>query len=131
MLRCEEPKFISEKQASKLKIATLRKIIVTLNQIMNYAVRHEYIDHNPVRDAERPRSQGHDDQLKIRVLNPDEIQALIDAATNQKYKTLFMLTIMSGARQGEILGLKWSDIDWINSQIHIQRTFNKGAWYKA
>jgi len=41
-----------------------------------------------------------------------------------------MLAIMSGARQGELLGLKWTDIDWVNSQIHIQRTFNKGEWYK-
>ena len=28
--------------------------------------------------------------------------------------------------KGELLGLKWSDIEWYNSQIHIQRTFNKG-----
>ncbi|UCD31836.1 MAG: site-specific integrase, partial [Desulfobacterales bacterium] len=27
------------------------------------------------------------------------------------------------------LGLKWSDVDWENSQIHIQRTFNNQAWY--
>jgi len=41
-----------------------------------------------------------------------------------------MLAIMSGARRGEILGLKWSDIDWENSQIRIRRTFNSGQWYK-
>ena len=40
-----------------------------------------------------------------------------------------MLSIMSGARQGELLGLKWSEVDWENSQIHIQRTFNNGRWY--
>ena len=48
---------------------------------------------------------------------------------DQKYKTLFILAIMSGARQGELLGLKWSDIDWERSQLHIQRTFNNQAWY--
>ena len=41
-----------------------------------------------------------------------------------------MLAIMSGARQGELLGLKWSDVDWDNRQIIIQRSFNKGRWYK-
>ena len=40
-----------------------------------------------------------------------------------------MLAIFSGARQGELFGLKWTDIDWFNNQIHIQRTFNEGAWY--
>jgi integrase len=39
------------------------------------------------------------------------------------------MTIFNGARQGELLGLKWSDIDWRNNQIHIQRTFNKGGWH--
>jgi integrase len=37
---------------------------------------------------------------------------------------------MSGARQGELLGLKWSDVDWETNQISIQRNFNQGRWYK-
>ena len=41
-----------------------------------------------------------------------------------------MLAIFSGARQGELFGLKWVDIDWVDNQIHIQRTFNNGGWYK-
>ena len=32
-----------------------------------------------------------------------------------------MLAIFSGAWQGELLRLKWSDVDWINNQIHIQK----------
>lgn len=36
---------------------------------------------------------------------------------------------MSGARQGELFGLKWSDVDWENSPIHIQRIFNNQAWF--
>lgn len=41
-----------------------------------------------------------------------------------------MLAVMSGARQGELFGLKWSNVLWENRQIHIQRTFNNGKWYK-
>lgn len=41
-----------------------------------------------------------------------------------------MLAIFSGARQGELIGLKWSDLDWDNKQINIQRTFNNQAWYE-
>jgi integrase len=37
---------------------------------------------------------------------------------------------MSGARQGKLFGLKWTDVDWFNRQIHIQRTFNSDEWYK-
>jgi len=123
-------KFISEKQQNGMNLTTLRKIIVTFNQVMNYATRHRYIDHNPVRDAERPRDQGNETGAEIRILKPTEINAFLDAEKDPEYRTLFMLTIMSGARQGELLGLKWSDVDWANNQVHIQRTYNERAWYK-
>ena len=124
-------KWIRQRQDEGLHIETLRKAIVVLNQIMAYAVRHGYIGNNPVRDAERPRGRGEVTEEKIRILTPDEIKMLLGAVTNQKYKTLFTLAIMSGARQGELLGLKWGDVDWENNQIHIQRTFNNGDWYRV
>lgn len=122
-------KWIIRRQQSNMNISTLRKVLVTLGQIMAYAVRHKYLDHNPVRDAERPRGQGIIKEKKIKILTPDEIKAFLYAVTNQKYRALFRLAIMSGARQGELLGLKWSDIDWEASQIRIERTFNNQSWY--
>ena len=122
-------KYIVDRQNQGMNISTIKKILVTLGQIMAYAVRHKYIDFNPARDAEKPKGQGNTQKQKIRVLTPDEINALIGAESDLKYKILFQLAIFSGAREGEIIGLKWSDIDWENSQIHIQRTFNNDAWY--
>ena len=123
-------KYITKRQIAGMNLSTLRKLIVTFNQVMNYAVRHRYIDHNPVRDAERPKDQGGVEQPPIQILTPPEINALIEAERDQEYRTLIKLSIFSGARQGELLGSKWTDIDWFNSQIHIQRTFNEGAWYR-
>ena len=122
-------KYISDRQKEEMHILTLRKILVTLGQIMAYAVRHRYISYNPFKDAERPKNQGKSEDNKIRILNKSKINALLNKVSNQKYRTLFRLAIFSGARQGELLGLKWPDVDWINNQIHIQRTFNNQAWY--
>jgi len=122
-------KFITDRQNQGMNIQTIKKILVTLGQIMAYAVRHKYISYNPVRDAERPKGQGNTKKQKIRVLTPIEINALMEAESDLEYNTLFQLAIFSGARQGELLGLKWSDVDWINNQVHIQRTFNNQAWY--
>lgn len=55
-------KFIRKKQEAGTHIGTLRKTIVTLNQIMKYAVRHNYMAHNPLRDAERPKRPQHVDE---------------------------------------------------------------------
>ena len=124
-------KLITSRQNEGVHISALRRTLITLGQIMAYAVRHKYISYNPVRDIERPRTQGKERKSTIKVLSPEEINKLLEAVTNQKYQTLFMLAIFSGARQSELLGLKWPDIDWENSQIHIQRTFNNGAWYNV
>ena len=123
-------KWIGGRQADGMNINTLRKLIVALNQIMSYAVRHKYADHNPVTDAERPRDQGQEPEHdKIFVLKPDEIKKLLEKTEGQKYQLLFRMAIFTGMRQGELLGLKWSDIDWSNKQVHVQRTFTKGHFF--
>ena len=114
----------------KIALGTVRKVIVTLNQIMAYAVRHRLIDYNPVRDAERPRSQGKEGEEKaIAILNPEQIRAFLENVPEQKYNTLFLTAIMTGARQGEVLGIKWSDVDFQKKQICINRTFNMGRFF--
>ena len=46
--------FISARRVEGMNITTLRKLIVTLNQIFKYAVRHQYITDNPVTNAQAP-----------------------------------------------------------------------------
>ena len=126
-------KFIRSRQESGMNIGTLRKILVSLGQVFTYAVRHRYIDYNPLRDAERPRTQGQegDGHGKIQILTPSQITAFLEKVKETKYRVLFRLAVFCGARQGELLGLKWSDVNWKNSQIHIQRTFNKGRFFNT
>jgi integrase len=122
-------KWITARHNEGINIGTIKKVLVTLGQIIAYAVRHGYIDFNPVRDAERPRGNGETEKGQVKVLAPSEISSFFDSEKDMKYGTLFRLAIFSGARQGELLGLKWSDVDWENNQIHIQRTFNNQRWY--
>jgi len=125
-----KPGYIPTGKEKKINLNTVRKIIMTLNQIMSYAVRHRLLDYNPVRDAERPRNQGIEGQEeKISILTPEQIRNFLEAVTDQKYKTLFLTAILTGARQGELLGLKWSDIDFSKKQLNINRTFNHGRFF--
>lgn len=122
--------YISEAIGSKTNPATIRKILVTLSGIMIYAKKHRYIDPNPVREVEKPAVDKNGDQGEdMTVLEPEEVRALVDAAESQKDRALFMTAGLTGMRQGEIFGLKWTDIDWINSQIHVKRTYNHGKFY--
>ena len=123
-------KFISDRREHDVSLPLIRKLLITFGQVMKYAVRHKLIDHNPVAEAEKPRDQGEEKVFDIHVLRPAEINSFLGATEDEKHHTLFMLAIMSGARQGELFGLKWSDILWKTSQIHIQRTYNNGEWYR-
>jgi len=58
-------------------------------------------------------------------LRPDEIQLLLKHA-DEPYRTLFLTAILTGMREGELLGLQWGDIDWHHGVIHVQRSL---YWY--
>jgi integrase len=124
-------KWIRDRQEEGMHILTLRKVLVTLNQIMKYAVRHRYVDYNPLTNAERPRRRGRveDAEEKIRVLSRKQIRGLLANTEHRMFRVMFRLAIFSGVRQGELIGLKWSDIDWKNSQIFVQRTYTKGQFF--
>ena len=78
-------KWITARHNEGMNISTLKKILVTLGQIMAYAVRHGYIDYHPDRDAEKPRGNGETKEDKIRVLTPFEINSFLDAKNDMKY----------------------------------------------
>ncbi len=63
------------------------------------------------------------------ILTRDQAGLLLQSTEDQKHRMLFMLAIFTGARQGELLGLKWEDIDWQAGQVHFQRTFNNGPFF--
>lgn len=123
--------FITAKQERGVSLGTMKKIVGTLNQIMAYAVRHRMIDFNPAREAERPKATGKLDVThEMKILKPAHVRIFLDAEPDEKYNTLFLVAVMTGARQGEILGLKWSDVDFQKKQLRIRRTFNHGRWFE-
>ncbi len=106
---------------------TLRKLLVTLGGILKYAVRKKLGEYNPVREIEKPKTRK---RKHVNCYKPKEIRALINSARDQEFRTLFTIAVMSGMRQGEILGLYWSDIDWFNNQVHVRRTYNYSQFYE-
>ena len=123
-------KWITDRQSEGMTLGSVRKILVSLNQIFNYAVRHKYMEHNPLSSAERPKASDYGETKDVfNVLTPDQVQELIKATYHYMYRTLFSLAVFSGARQGELLGLLWQDVDFEAGQISIKRTFTKGKFF--
>jgi len=122
--------WIADSRDAGMTLATLRKVLKTLGAVLRYAVRHRHIVENPLSSIERPKGQGEVVEDALHVLKRDQIERFIAATEQAEFKMLFYLAVMSGARQGELLGLQWPDVLWTSNQIKIQRTFNHGAWYE-
>ena len=60
----------------------------------------------------------------MRILDGQEIEALL-AAAPAKYRTLLATAIFTGLRSGELLGLRWSDIDFAAGVVHVRRQVDK------
>lgn len=118
-------KFMNNSKASP---ATVRKILTTLNSIMTHCIRCGYIDRNPVQYVERPK-RNNGEREQISVFKSGEIQALLEAGKDMKFRVLLLFSVLTGVRQGEALAVRWGDIDWQRSQVDIRRTFNRGEFY--
>ena len=56
----------------------------------------------------------------VRVMMPDEVKAFLEAIKGQRFEALFTVAISMGLRQGELLGLRWSDLDLGASVLHVR-----------
>lgn len=62
---------------------------------------------------------------EMHYLSPEQARQLLKAAEGDPLEALYRLALTTGLRQGEILGLKWPDLDWNTNVIHIRRTITR------
>jgi integrase len=106
---------------------TIRGILVPLGRVLAYAVRRRLIPDNPIRRLER-RERPQVVRREMRILRSDEIDALLRAAT-PAYRPLLATAIFTGARQSELLGLQWADIDFDGGVVQIRRQLDRSGSY--
>lgn len=96
---------------------TLQLIHAVLNCAMNQAVREGLLGRNPVDAVERPTYNPGERT----VLDDDGVRALLQTAAGSRYEMLYLFAIVTGMRLGELLALKWSDVNWKKGFIQVQR----------
>ena len=86
---------------------TMRHIHRLLQQCLDQAIRDGLIKENPAKAFHYRRPTT----VKANVMTPLEMEDYLDAAEQLGYLPMFMLALMTGLRQGELIALKWSDLD--------------------
>ena len=104
-------KSVRRSRGSKAKIRNI------MSALFNHARRYEWTDRNPIalvrQSAKRERIPE--------VLTEEELRALIPQLSDRD-RTLVLLDACTGLRVGELLGLKWSDVDFENGLLHVTRS---------
>lgn len=116
-------RFIDNLHAKKLSEATIKKNYNILNKFFNDLINLKLLSDNPCSGIEKPREVN----KKIEVFTKEELlQFLKFAETHTRYAFAFKLAAYTGMRRGELLALKWSDIDFENKTIRINKRIVKG-----
>lgn len=115
---------IEQDYASK----TIQNQLNFLHGIFAFAVRRRWVATNPVAMVDRPR-KNRSARRRIRFLQPGELDRLIDAVPDDKLgileSPLYLTAALTGLRQGELLALRWRDIDWVASRIRVAESLSR------
>jgi integrase len=110
--------FYAKKLGQGYAPRTVQYMHVTLHLALKYAVRWNLVPRNVTDVVNAPRIPRRDP----RVLTVEQAQRLLAAARGDRMEALFVLALTSGMREGELLGLKWEDIDLTCGALSVRRT---------
>ena len=96
---------------------TLRNYHMALHKCLQQAVKEHLLVYNPCDAVTLPSGE----KPEISVFTNDQQRALVQASYRHRYGVFIRLDLCTGLRMGELLALKWEDIDWENGTLHIQR----------
>jgi integrase len=99
----------AQKLRDGLAPATVRLTHAVLHRALDQAVKFNLIAQNPTARVDLPKIK----QDEITPLDPEQARLFLDAASEarERYEALFTVALTVGLRIGEVLGLRWSDID--------------------
>jgi len=120
-------RMLREKAGAGLSPQSRANIRAVLRSAMSFAVRKGIVNRNVVMLSEPVKTRVYE----AAYLTRDEAQAFLRAAKGDRFEALYSVAIPLGLRQGEILGLRWDDLDLDAKQMRVnsQLQFVKGTGF--
>jgi len=108
---------INMKLDEGLSTRTVELIYAVLRRALNQAVQQGILLRNPIKGVAKPKPK----RPEMVTLTDTQVRTLLLAVRGTRYDALYQIAVTTGMRKGEILGLKWGDLDWGNCRLHVQR----------
>src|SRR5215213_5103499 len=118
--------FVNTQAASGLSPRTVRYQRDILRIALNQAVEWKLLGLNPASAVKPPRLE----RKQVRALPLEDVKAIIAAFDGTRLGTLVRTALMLGLRRGELLGLRWEDVDLDGAALHVrfQTQHQDGEW---
>ncbi len=110
-------------QSRTMSNRTKAKLLTVLAGVMERARRLHGLPRNPVRDVEQPHHRPRHD---LDVFSPDDVMRLVAAAESQQDGALFLTAAFTGLRQGELIALRWREVDFSVQRIRVRHSYSGG-----
>lgn len=104
-------------QGKPLSSRTIKYIYSTINTVLKKAAAERIISFNPAETVEIPKQK----KREIKPLTFEEVKKFLNSNKDDPYYAGFLLAIYSGVRLGELLGLRWEDIDFSSPKISVRQ----------
>ena len=112
-VKCTE----SRNKSKGLSVKTVRNINQMISSALNCAVEQRLIPSNPAKDCVLTKLE----RKEMKILPPESLGTFFEEARRSGVFELYYIDLATGLRRGELLGLKWSDIDLDKGIIHVRR----------
>ena len=111
----------SQKQPKGLSTKTVRNIHQIISSALKLAVEQRLIARNPADGCALPKVE----HKEMKTLTADQLSAFFQEAKDSGVYELYYLDLATGLRRGELLGLKWTDVDLDRGVLKIQRAISR------
>ena len=128
--RREIESFIAAKRAEGKAVKSILNYLGFLHSIYAFAERRGLVAANPVRLVDKPRAADSDPD--VRFLGEAELERLLGAVPGDLRgpveRPLYLTAAMTGLRQGELIALRWRDVDFAAARIRVRRSCVRGEF---
>lgn len=113
--------FINDMLEKGLAPSTIKKSVNIIKNSLEHAIDLELIRKNVAKKATLSKEKKHE----MNVWNEDEVNQFLKTAKGHRFYSFFYLALMTGMRKGELLGLRWKDIDFKNKKLTVNQVLTQ------